>query len=644
MPSSTPNAPDPGSPLSSPNFPPNTFQGTTLRDTCDDTTLDDESDGSESDDDKFEDAPEFISSDPSERITQSAPTSKPAVTASVSWFRRVLSAGGAPRATAVAVSAAGTVAHGAEYAVGPAAAPAAVASGACPVAHGAEYAVGPAAAPGAVASGAGPVAHRAVCAVGPAAAPATVASGAGPVAHGAEYADKWAYEDILDDEEDDEEVEVVVHDNEETTTTTVTTEEVAVTTEDVEVVEEVNPEIIFEESQSIIIIDPVEVTTENEVVVVPVVVPDTTAPKGTSWFHRALIVSEAAAHGVGPAAGSGAGAVASDADLAAVGAIYKIDGVWKHKVQVITTRKAHVDEKSPIAKTSYVYYDEDVYDAVLVDKETGNKHVTQLVYDTDSQAYYVYYRWSETDYKLDGPHKTIESAKDAFQVTYKEKFDVEWTDREVAPSDKWTYETVTHETFDEVEEVEDVVYETEVEKIVAHEANVVVDTIATTVTTEEVAIGEEIVVEEKIVNDVIVEAPEVVSEETTTTTVTTEEVTHEAENAVGAVAVGTGVAVIGAGLATEGAIQKTDRARKRKARVNKMSPMDDDEVKEEVVVDAEVTPSPRLPECKISGIPASFGDLTAESLVSEMSASPVFDDQSFGEMDLEKEPDILQFL
>ncbi|KAG0199270.1 hypothetical protein BGX33_011754, partial [Mortierella sp. NVP41] len=70
----------------------------------------------------------------------------------------------------------------------------------------------------------------------------------------------------------------------------------------------------------------------------------------------------------------------------------------------------------------------------------------------------------------------------------------------------------------------------------------------------------------------------------------------------------------------------------------------DNEVKEVVEVDVEVAPSPSLPECKISGIPASLGDLTTESLVSEMSASPVFDDQSLGAMDLEEEPDILQFL
>ncbi|KAF8924147.1 hypothetical protein BGZ58_002111 [Dissophora ornata] len=131
-----------------------------------------------------------------------------------------------------------------------------------------------------------------------------------------------------------------------------------------------------------------------------------------------------------------------------------------------------------------------------------------------------------------------------------------------------------------------------------------------------------------------------------------EYVVHGAGYAAGAVALGTGVAIVGAGAATVGAIQKTDGAWKRtgqvldtrKAHINVIPPMDDDEVKEEFVVGVEVAPSPSFTECKISGIPASLGDFTPESLVSEMSGSPVYDDQSLGAMDLEEEPDILQFL
>jgi hypothetical protein len=114
----------------------------------------------------------------------------------------------------------------------------------------------------------------------------------------------------------------------------------------------------------------------------------------------------------------------------------KVDGVWKRSVQVLTTRKAHVDSVAPIAKTSYVYYDDEVYDAVLVEKTTGVTYVTQLLYDTTTTKYYVYVRWGETDYKLDGPHETVESAKAAFQVTYHDQFGVQWEERETTVSGK----------------------------------------------------------------------------------------------------------------------------------------------------------------------------------------------------------------
>ncbi|KAG0283182.1 hypothetical protein BGZ98_006425, partial [Dissophora globulifera] len=199
----------------------------------------------------------------------------------------------------------------------------------------------------------------------------------------------------------------------------------------------------------------------------------------------------------------GAGVAVIGAGLATAGALHKIDGVWKRTVQVLTTRKAHVDERCPIAKTSYVYYDEDVYDSVLVEKNTGVTHTTQLLYDTEKKAYFIYIRWSETDYKLDGPHETIEAAKENFQITYKEWYGIEWTERETAVSDKWTYETKTYETFEEVEEVEEVVEETEAQVIIAREEqtieeDVIVKTETTTTTTQEEVAVEHIVTSETV--------------------------------------------------------------------------------------------------------------------------------------------------
>ncbi|KAF9356543.1 hypothetical protein BGX26_005145 [Mortierella sp. AD094] len=265
--------------------------------------------------------------------------------------------------------------------------------------------------------------------------------------------------------------------------------------------------------------------------------------KGSSWFRRVISTTEAAArgaagavgssaagatgavvhgaesatHGVGHVAGAvaiGTGVVAVGAGLATAGALYKVDGVWKRTVQVLATRKAHVDEVCPIAKTSYVYYDEDVYDAVLTEKNTGVTYVIQLVYDTETKVYYVYCRYGETDYKLDGPHETIEAAKDAFQLIYKEKFDVDWTERETSVSERWSYEVKTYETFEEVEEVEEVVEETEVNTIIVREHCICLDeatvtTETTTTTTEEVVNQEEesVIVDatiEEVVQDVAI--------------------------------------------------------------------------------------------------------------------------------------------
>ncbi|KAG0339141.1 hypothetical protein BG004_006938, partial [Podila humilis] len=90
-------------------------------------------------------------------------------------------------------------------------------------------------------------------------------------------------------------------------------------------------------------------------------------------------------------------------------------------------------------------------------------------------AYYVYVRWGETDYKLDGPHETIEAAKTAFEVTYKENFGHEWKTRETLVNERWSYEVKTYEVFEETEEVEEIVEDYEVKEIVAREQQIIVD-------------------------------------------------------------------------------------------------------------------------------------------------------------------------
>ncbi|KAF9345813.1 hypothetical protein BGX26_002705, partial [Mortierella sp. AD094] len=289
---------------------------------------------------------------------------------------------------------------------------------------------------------------------------------------------------------------------------------------------------------------------------------------------------------------------ATGAGIAAAGAaaLSQVDGVWKRTAKVVTTRKAPVDQICPIAKTSYVYYDEDVYDSVLVEKSTGITYVTQLIYDSETQVYYVYTRWGETDYKLEGPHETIEAAKNAFQITYKEKYDVEWTQRETTVPERFTYEFKTYDTYETIEEIEEVVDEAEVQTIIAREHEEVVDenikkTETTTVTTQggvvvetvqdvSILVGEEVKAKESIV---------LKSEETTKDVTTETTVEHVVENVAEdvkkkEVVISTSTGVIakpavtketswfrkiatGAGIAAAGALSQVDGVWKRTVKV-----------------------------------------------------------------------------
>ncbi|KAG0328685.1 hypothetical protein BG000_000353, partial [Podila horticola] len=230
-------------------------------------------------------------------------------------------------------------------------------------------------------------------------------------------------------------------------------EEVVEETEAVTLIEQEREIVVQEQSEHVAVTDGEEIVKVVTTVKQTGVVAQPAVSEGSSWFRRLA---------------SGAGAVAS-------GALTQVDGVWKRTVEVLTTRKAHVDAVAPIAKTSYVYYDNEVYDSVMIEQSTGVKYITQLLYDTETSAYYVYVRWSETEYRLDGPHKTIEAAKSAFQITYKEWFGLEWETRETTVSERWSYEVKTYETFEETEYVEEVVEDYEVKEIVAREQQVIVE-------------------------------------------------------------------------------------------------------------------------------------------------------------------------
>ncbi|KAG0028142.1 hypothetical protein BGZ83_005110, partial [Gryganskiella cystojenkinii] len=166
----------------------------------------------------------------------------------------------------------------------------------------------------------------------------------------------------------------------------------SVTNEDVSI-EEINTKVV-------VIEDKKEEIKESVAVKETSALSEPAVSKGSSWFRR----------------------LATGAGAAAAGALTHVDGVWKRTVQVLTTRKAKVDQVIPFHKHAYVYYDDEVYDATLTQKTTGVTYITQLIYNSEEHVYYVYIRSGETDYKLDGPHKTVEEAKTAFQVTYRDNF------------------------------------------------------------------------------------------------------------------------------------------------------------------------------------------------------------------------------
>ncbi|KAF9940340.1 hypothetical protein BGZ70_006345, partial [Mortierella alpina] len=129
---------------------------------------------------------------------------------------------------------------------------------------------------------------------------------------------------------------------------------------------EIKQDVVVQQTQEKVVLVDEEVKSRHDTVKEVIVTKETgvisqpAVSEKSSWFRRAINSAEAAAHGAGAlVVGAGAVAVgvtagaAYGAGQAASGALHKVDGVWKRTVQVLTTRKAHVDHVCPIAKTSY---------------------------------------------------------------------------------------------------------------------------------------------------------------------------------------------------------------------------------------------------------------------------------------------------
>ncbi|KAF9156576.1 hypothetical protein DFQ26_009301, partial [Actinomortierella ambigua] len=307
----------------------------------------------------------------------------------------------------------------------------------------------------------------------------------------------------------------------EQTTTIVQKEEVAeVTTEVTEVVNESSDESDAEES--------IKKTTTTTVTVGHI-----EQPAKTSWLKKLTGKVSSGVSGTTKAIAGGAIAAIGGAVIASSGALEKVDGVWKRTVKVLLTQKAHADERAPMAKTSYVYYDdEDVFDAELVRKDTGVTYKTQLLFDTKTQAYYIYVLYGE-EVTVEGPFETVEKAKESFQIIYQKQTGVAWTERTTTVSEHWTYEVKTYETFEVEEEIEEILEEEEA-KIVLEEQVKIGDRSETKTST--VIIHDDAVQEERFKTEVEgadvtkTEEQVIVHEETKSTVEVTKEVKEEVES------------------------------------------------------------------------------------------------------------------
>ncbi|KAG0018812.1 hypothetical protein BGZ80_006706 [Entomortierella chlamydospora] len=194
-------------------------------------------------------------------------------------------------------------------------------------------------------------------------------------------------------------------------------------------------------------------------------------PKGGSWFQRKIRQTEAAAREIKNAASNAindrVGQISKHNTPTHVTNVAHIEDETNEDVEdveetvketevkggeafepampthVATIDKPSVDEFCPLRKTSQVYCDGDIYSAVLTDILRNVTCVIQLLYCDEARAYYIYYRYGESDCHLDGILMDSASAKVAFNVTYKDIFGVEWSERETAYSEHWKYEATS---------------------------------------------------------------------------------------------------------------------------------------------------------------------------------------------------------
>ncbi|KAG0196973.1 hypothetical protein BGX28_009522, partial [Mortierella sp. GBA30] len=217
-----------------------------------------------------------------------------------------------------------------------------------------------------------------------------------------------------------------------------------------------------------------------------------------------------------------------------------------------TTSSNLVDHICPIADQVSVYHDHsELYHTAMTQRSTGNDYITQLLYNHVTKTYYVYLRWGETQYSLEGPYDTIEVAKTNFKDKYNQTFGITWEERKTTTSTQWA---IVQQTLGIEEEYTEYVSEDEDEetKFITH-----------------VATDSKIVDEDKIVvsRDVRTHVKDEATKEITTTNERTNAVLTVEKPAIIKETSWFRRLATGAGVAAVGALTKIDGVWKRTVQV-----------------------------------------------------------------------------
>ncbi|KAF9195071.1 hypothetical protein BGZ50_005292, partial [Haplosporangium sp. Z 11] len=106
---------------------------------------------------------------------------------------------------------------------------------------------------------------------------------------------------------------------------------------------------------------------------------------------------------------------------------------------ITTSNKTLIDSICPIADQVDVYYDSEMYHTVFTKQSTNVTYTIQLLYNRVTKTYYVYLRSGESDYTLDGPYESVETAKTNFKTKYADTVGFTWDEKKTITNTQRTF-------------------------------------------------------------------------------------------------------------------------------------------------------------------------------------------------------------